>query len=150
MVTAGEQADLALVARDLRIAIGRVSSRLRRLYADAADDATFTELAVLRRLEREGPTTPSALANHQRVTAQWMGIVLTALARRGLITRTPDSADRRRVIVAITDAGRRTLSARDHAIVERLERVIAQSFDAGERATFAEVTPLLERLADEL
>lgn len=49
--------------------------------ADAASDATFTELAVLARLEREGPATSAELAGGERVSPQATGTVLAMLAR---------------------------------------------------------------------
>lgn len=146
----GVEAELARTARDLRIGIGRVASRLRKLFADAEGDATFTELAVLRRLDRDGPMAPGALAGMERVTAQWIGIVLTALAERRLITRSPDPSDGRKVIVSISAAGRRTLDSREQVVAERLVQVLRDDFDKVERAQLIAVLPLLDRLADKL
>jgi DNA-binding MarR family transcriptional regulator len=139
-------------ARDLRLAIGRISRRLRQLYAIRSGDAdiTFMELAVLSRLERHGPLTPGALAADERVTAQAIAPVVTSLEQRALITRSPDPEDRRRVIAALTDAGRRLLESREQAIMSRFERSLDRVLDDRERQQVRAVVPLLERLADDL
>ena len=139
-------------ARDLRLAIGRIARRIRQLYAtaDASSDATFTELAILSRLAREGESSPSALAGTERITAQAIGSSLRALHERGLVTRAPDARDRRRVMVSISAAGRHTLDSREHVITERLIAALDDGFSRAERQRIASVVPLLERLADRL
>lgn len=139
-------------ARELRLTIGRISRRLRQLYATRADadDTTFMELAVLSRLERHGPMTPGALASDERVTAQAIAPVVTSLEGRGLITRSPDPDDRRRVIVTLTDAGRDLLESREQAIMAQFARSLDRVFDDGERRQIYAVVPLLDRLANDL
>jgi DNA-binding MarR family transcriptional regulator len=140
------------VARDLRIAIGRVSGRLRKLYSEkgAASDPTFTELAILRRLQRDGPTSPGRLANRERVTAQWIGIVVNSLTERGLVARAADPSDHRSLILQITDDGHGVLENREHRILERLAEALQDGFDAAERERIADLVRLLDRLADRL
>ncbi|MFF5204396.1 MarR family winged helix-turn-helix transcriptional regulator [Streptosporangium sp. NPDC000396] len=147
-----DQADPDHTARDLRITIGRIARRIRQIYAitDTASDITFTELAVLSRLERLGPSTSAALADSEQVTPQAIGTALGTLARRGLVVRASDPADRRRVVTDITEAGRRALDDRTHAVTEQIARVLGDTLDAGERRRLAETLPLLERLADRL
>jgi DNA-binding MarR family transcriptional regulator len=144
--------DVASTARDLRISVGRISRRLRQLYAAHTEDGglLFLELAVLSRLARHGPASPSTLANNERVTAQAIGPVVTSLHQRGLATRTPDPSDGRKVIVAITDAGHAALGAREHAIVDRLADTLRDGFTAQQLNQLAAVMPLLDKLADQL
>jgi DNA-binding MarR family transcriptional regulator len=139
-------------ARDLRLAIGRISRRLRQLYATRSSehDVTFMELAVLSRLERYGPMTPGALATDERVTAQAIAPVVTSLEQRALITRSPDPDDGRRVIAALTDAGRGLLESREQAIMSQFARSLDRALDDRERQQILAVVPLLERLADDL
>lgn len=144
--TAGE------TARDLRLAIGRIARRIRQLYAaaDASSDVTFTELAILSRLAREGESSPSALAGTERITAQAIGSSLRTLHERGLVSRAPDARDRRRVMVSISGPGRHTLDSREHVITERLNEALADGFSRAELQRIASAVPLLERLADRL
>ena len=54
-----------VTAQELRLAIGRVARRLRQLYATERDGAaSFIELGILVRLQREGPT-PDAFTFHE-------------------------------------------------------------------------------------
>ncbi|MEV8633914.1 MarR family transcriptional regulator [Streptosporangium sp. NPDC051023] len=139
-------------ARDLRITVGRIARRIRQIYAiaDSPGDITFTELAVLSRLDRMGPSTSAMLADSEQVTPQAIGTALGVLARRGLVVRAPDPADGRRVVTSLTEAGRQALGDRTQAVTEQVERVLDETLDSGERRRLAEVLPLLERIADRL
>ena len=149
---AGGSADLLDTARDLRIAVGRIGRRLRELYATmpTAGELGFTEVSLLSRLRREGPTSPGALADVEHITPQAVGSVLGAMHRAGLIDRTPDPTDGRKVIVTLTEAGRRAFDHRSEEVSEHLARVLSEALEAGERTQLAAVVPLLERLADRL
>jgi DNA-binding MarR family transcriptional regulator len=144
--------DLRLTARDLRIAVGRIGRRLRELYAtmETTGAVGFTEVSLLSRLRREGATTPSALADAEHVTPQAVGSVLGAMHRNGLIARSPDPTDGRKITVTLTDAGRRAFDHRSEEVTERLARVLGEAFEPGELAQLAAALPLLERLADRL
>lgn len=135
----------------LRLAIGRVARRMRRMYA-VRDGATptFIELAVLVHLAREGPSTPGALADRERVTSAAIAPVLRELVTRGLVTRRRNPGDGRSTIVAIEDAGRAVLDDRELAVVTGLLRALDEEFTAEERAALLAVIPLLDRLADTL
>src|SRR5262250_3997240 len=110
-----------VAAQDLRVAIGRVARRLRQLYATERESAaSFIELGILVHLEREGPTSPTALAAGEGVTSQAIAGVVRDLERRALVERTAGQTDRRRVAVAITDAGRELLLNRENAVVDAM------------------------------
>jgi DNA-binding MarR family transcriptional regulator len=145
-------ADLAHTPRDLRIAVGRIGRRLRELYATmpTAGEVGFTEVSLLSRLRREGATSPRKLADVEHITPQAVGSVLAGMDRRGLIARTPDPTDGRRVIVTLTEAGQRAFDHRSEEVTEHLARVLGEAFDASEQARLHAALPLLERLADRL
>jgi DNA-binding MarR family transcriptional regulator len=130
---------------DLRIAIGRVARRMKQLYA--ADDPRFSEMSVLSRLELHGATSPSTLAAAEHVRPQAMGATLSSLEQRRLVRRSPDPADRRKVLVEMTAVGRRSLSGRHQAVARRLGRALDDGFTTAEQRQLAAVVPLLERLA---
>jgi len=138
-------------AQDLRVAIGRVARRLRQLYAAERDEgASFIELAILVHLDREGPAFPTALAARESVTSQAIAGIVRDLERRGLVQRTDDEQDRRRVLVAITDAGRELLMRREHVVVDAMVRALAEDYTPAERRRLESSIPLLNRLAEEL
>jgi DNA-binding MarR family transcriptional regulator len=66
----------------------------------------YTALTVL---ERRPDLTSAQLARNSFVTAQTMADMVTTLRERGLIDRRRDPDDRRRLVLALTSAGRRLL-----------------------------------------
>jgi len=77
----------------------------------------YTALTVL---ERHDNMSSAQLARRSFVTAQSMADMIAALEGRGLIERHRDDVDRRRLVVALTDAGR-TLLDRYREEVQALE-----------------------------
>jgi DNA-binding MarR family transcriptional regulator len=138
-------------AQELRVAIGRVARRLRQLYATERERAaSFIELGILVRLQREGPTSPSTLAAGEGVTSQAVAGVVRELERRMLVERTGGQTDRRRVAVAITDTGRELLMSREHAVVDAMIKALADEYTPAERRQLESAIPLLNRLAERL
>lgn len=136
-----------LEAHRLRLAVGRLARRMKQMYDES--EVTFSETSVLARLEREGPTTPTALAVSEHVRPQAMGNTLTALEQRGLISRTPDPTDGRRLIVSIARSGREVLEGKSEVVNSALQEA-ASGFTASEQRQLAAAIDLLERLADRL
>jgi DNA-binding MarR family transcriptional regulator len=140
-----------VAAQDLRVAIGRVARRLRQLYAtERRSAASFIELGILVHLERDGPASPTTLAAGEGVTTQAIAGVVRELERRGLVERTGSQTDRRRVAVAITDAGRELLMNREHVVVGAMVRALADEYTPAEQRRLEFVVPLLNRLAKRL
>jgi DNA-binding MarR family transcriptional regulator len=113
-------------------------------------ELTIPERSALSRLDRGGPATSAALAKLEQISPQSMGATLGGLETRGLIERTPDDSDGRRVVLSVTDAGREVLRDRRSARAEQLAQVLDQHFSTAERAKLAAIAPLLDRLADNL
>src|SRR5688572_14796277 len=93
-------------AAHLRLAITRAARRLRQ---EAAGELSPSAGAALATIERHGPLTPSELAEVERVSRPTATRSLGCLVERGLVDRTPDPADGRSALVAITATGRETL-----------------------------------------
>ena len=79
-----------------------------------------------------------------------MGATLAGLEARGLIERAADPDDGRRVVISITDAGRRALGDRRAARTEQLARALADNFTEAELEQLEATAPLLERLAESI
>ncbi|WP_238019902.1 MarR family transcriptional regulator [Dactylosporangium sp. AC04546] len=135
------------VAADLQVAVGRLVRRLRQTQVPG--ELTLSEASVLSRLDRDGPAPPGELAAGDRVRPQAMGATLQALEQRGLVSRSPDPTDGRRVRMAITAEGLRLLTDRRSLKTQALTDALARLSDE-ERAQIAAAARLLERLADEL
>jgi DNA-binding MarR family transcriptional regulator len=146
----GPDADIIGVAAALRDGIGLLRRRLRQVKAERGDgDLTLPESAALVRLDRGGPTTPSALARQEQISPQSMGATLAALQARQLVERQPDPHDGRRAVISVTDAGRQLLRDRRNAHAELLALALA-GFTQAELDVLAAAAPLLERLAERL
>jgi DNA-binding MarR family transcriptional regulator len=98
-------ADEELAAR-LRLSATRLARRLRQ-EADAG--LTPSQLSALAVIEREGPLTLGALADHEKVAPPSITKVVAKLESIGLVARAVGPGDRRFVRVALTDAGRALL-----------------------------------------
>ena len=140
--------DLLRAGNDLKVVLGRVVRRLRQGHAPG--ELTLSEVSVLSRLDRDGPATPGALADGERVRPQAMGATLAVLEQRGLVDRTGDPADGRRVLMSVTGEGRRVLIDRRTRSVQAVTTALTDAFSAAEQRQLIAVIPLLERLADRL
>lgn len=147
LTNVADQTELLRTGTDLKVALGRVTRRLRQGYSPG--ELTLSETSVLARLVREGPASPGALAEQERVKPQAMGTTLAGLVERGLVQRRPDDADGRRVLMSASPTGVELLTDQHSRNVQRLATAL-ESFTDKERETLAAVVPLLERLADAL
>src|SRR5215467_1197575 len=95
--------DVYEIAGALRISIGLVVRRLRQL--PDSGDLTIPETSALARLDRGGPATSADLAKLEQISPQSMGATLAGLEARGLVTRSPDPSDGRRILLKPTARG---------------------------------------------
>ena len=132
-----------LLAHELRETIGRLVRRLR-----AEPGPSVGRLAVLSRLDRDGPASSSDLAARESIRPQSMAQIVHDLESAGLVARRPDPADRRRAFIELTTVGvdllQTTRAGRETWLTEVLEREL----DADERALVHEALALLSRIAD--
>jgi len=138
-------ADADQVAAALRVSVGLLVRRLRQVTRDG--ELSLPETAALARLDRAGPTTPSALAKLEQISPQSMGATLAGLEARGLVKRRADPADGRRAVMSVTESGLRLLRSRRNERVRQLSRALATDFTPAEREQLMTAAPLLERLA---
>jgi DNA-binding MarR family transcriptional regulator len=137
--------DVVLTSAELRVAIGRIARRMKQCYEEG--EVTFSETSVLSRLDRAGPATPGALAAAEHVRPQAIVAIANALALRGLVARGPDPTDGRKVLISLTEAGRRAIADKGRAFTQRMAQALAEGFSPAEQRQLREVLPLLERLA---
>ncbi|MBK6007290.1 MarR family transcriptional regulator [Ramlibacter ginsenosidimutans] len=141
--SASDSARLAVQLHELVIKLRR---RLRE-QADAGD-LPPSQVAVLRRLEREGPITVSALARVAGVRSQSMGATVAALQAAGHVTGEPDPADGRQTLLSLTPACRRWLRQNRAAKQDWLLRAIEGELSAREQQELARALPLLQRVSE--
>jgi len=138
-------AEVDQVAAALSLSIGLLLRRLRQLKAEG--ELTLPESAALARLDRGGPTTPGALARLEQISPQSMGATLAGLEARGLVERNPDPRDGRRILLSLSEAGKRMLRDRRNVRVQQLASALADGFTSAELDQLMAAVPLLERLA---
>jgi DNA-binding MarR family transcriptional regulator len=134
-------------ASALRSAIVRTARALRQ---DASQESGLGAgtAAALATINRDGPLTPSELADLERVKRPSMTRTLGCLEREGLIERTPDPADGRSSLVSVTAAGRERLALLRRRKSAYLARRL-RKLDPEEVATLARAAEILERMREE-
>lgn len=133
----------APLAAELRIALMRSVRRIRQeKSSEALSDGQYSVLAWL---DARGPMTPGELADAEHVQPPSMTRTVNALVDAGLAERTGHPDDKRQVLVAITDTGRRevaeTRKRRDAWLAQRLADLTPQ-----EREVLARAAEILRRV----
>lgn len=140
--TATADEALADLATRLRLAVGRLSRRIR---IDGGDSVPPLQLSALVTVEQCGPLRLSELARREAVTAPTMSRVLSALDEQGLVVRAADPQDARGVLITLSADGAQRLdevrTRRTALIARRLARLTDQ-----QRAALADALPALEAL----
>jgi DNA-binding MarR family transcriptional regulator len=136
--------DTAALAHDLRLAVMRLSRRLRNQRVDTS--VTLTHLAALSTLKRHGPMSPGELAGHERVQPPSMTRVVVALEAMGLVTRTPHPTDGRQVVIELTPAAEQLLDAEARAREAWLTGHL-QDLTPEERTVLREAAVIIDKLA---
>ncbi|MDA2805964.1 MarR family winged helix-turn-helix transcriptional regulator [Nocardiopsis suaedae] len=133
---------------DLDVAPLQVLSRVSRLarHLDRARRTVFTdhglepwEFDVLAELRRSGAPyelSPGRLLRATLVTSGTMTNRIDRLAAAGLVRRRPDPADKRGVLVRLTDEGRERVDAALEALLG-YEESILEPMPSGERTALA-------------
>jgi DNA-binding MarR family transcriptional regulator len=134
--------DIGLTASELRVVLGQLVRRLR-------SEHRFPMLhgAVLGRLDREGPRSIGDLAASERVRPQSMAQAVADLESSGLVGRSPDPADRRRVLIEMTAEGRAALEEDRRNRVGWLVSAI-EELEPEDQEALARATGILSRLAE--
>lgn len=120
----------------------RVTQRHLAIFARAIPEVTTTQFALLARLAELGPQSQNAIGRETAMDAVTVKGVVDRLVRQGLVATTPDPADRRRRIVALTPGGR-TLFDRLAPLALRISALTLEPLDEAEAALLAR---LLARL----
>lgn len=131
----------AALAADLREA-------LRPLWRRFHEHRTLSlgKVGILAHLARDGALAATDLAGLERISHQAVANAVRELEELGLVSRSPDPADRRRTLVTITNPGRTRLHTERAAGQDWLVHAVTDHLDADERAALAATIPLLRRL----
>src|SRR5581483_11151566 len=122
-------AEAIRAAAELRAVLGQLLRRLR-----TENSRPTSQLSVLGRLDRGGPQTTSGLAAAEHMRPQSMAEIVADLKEDGLVERTPDPADRRQVLVGLTQEGRDFLRRERRRREDWLSQAIAEKLTPHEQA----------------
>jgi DNA-binding MarR family transcriptional regulator len=140
----GTAVDTTLLASELRVVLGGLVRRLR-----AERRFSLSQASVLGRLDREGTMSIGDMAAAERVRPQSMTQTIGDLEADGLIERSPDPADGRRMLVDLTAQGRQTLEQDRREREGWLARAIAEDLSPQEQQVLMRSLVLLRRLAED-
>ena len=123
----------------------RLSRRLRTERSDTS--LGLSQLSALATLYAQGPLSPTALADFERIQPPSMTRVITGLEEHGYAVREPHPTDRRQAVIAISDSGRALVEEDRHRRQAWLSGVL-ESLTDEERASLRAALPILEGLVD--
>jgi DNA-binding MarR family transcriptional regulator len=144
-----ERSDLDLEPMQVLSRVSRLGHHLDRARRSAFADHDvepweFDVLAALRRAGAPYELSPGRLIRETLVTSGTMTNRVDRLARRGLVQRLPDPADRRGVLVRLTPTGRTTVDGALEGLLTR-ERALLAALDGEEQRTLARLLRALVR-----
>ena len=120
----------------------RVTELNARKLADQSE-LTASQLLVMQHVIQAGKALPSAIAKAVDLKHATVTVLVNKLEEAGLVTRQRDTADRRRVWVKLTDAGKAALTRSPDLLQNKFE----QGFDKLEEWEQAMIIATLERVA---
>jgi DNA-binding MarR family transcriptional regulator len=121
----------------------KVSQRHTAIFAAAFPDLTAPQWATLAKLYESGPTSQNQLGRLVALDAATIKGVVDRLGARGLTMTAPDPADARRVVVALTEAGRKE-AERGFPIAEAVTVETLAALSVEERAQLVQLLKALE------
>lgn len=137
--------DAQYLATELRTVVTRLVKKLRA-HSPTREKLSLTERSVVRLLDQHPHLLPSELAAMEKVTTQSMSQILRHLAEGGYIERQPSATDRRKVHIAIAEAGRQLLQAARQERDEWLHATLTQHCSVAELAALQQALPVLTKL----
>jgi DNA-binding MarR family transcriptional regulator len=142
------QLDLDTAAR-LRMAIGKLSRRLRPAPAAVAAGLTPTQISLLLNVARQGPIRLADLAEAESINPTQLSRSVAHLVDIGAVDRASDQGDRRAAWVKPTASGRRLAEKIRRERTDALNVALA-ALGSDERRRIEDAVPALEHLAETL
>lgn len=107
---------------------------------------TNAQIAILRVVARAGPLTINEIARHVRTGQSTASLVVTRLQRARLVRRSASRADRRRVLVEATAAGKALARQAPRPATDELLRALDSLSDREAASIARALAPLLRAL----
>jgi DNA-binding MarR family transcriptional regulator len=138
--------DVEALAQDIRT----LWRQLRRRMHEESDAGDFTpsQSAALARLEKDGPSTISALARADGIRPQSMGPTIAALESVGFVAGEPHPTDGRQTVYSLTPKAIEFFRVGRAARVDWLSRSIRAHYSVPEQRDLVEAVALITRLLE--
>jgi len=135
------------MASNLRVVISRLVKIIR---SEVKQDQllSLTERSTLSLVYQYTAMLPSELASLEKVTNQSMSQVINKLLRLGFINKTASTADRRKIIVSITAAGKKFVEKKRQDSQEWLAKSIREKTTQKEKDVLSKAITVLTKLVD--
>lgn len=140
-----DTSSMAMAVR-LQRSLSRLTRRLRLERRDR--ETSLGRLSVLGHLHRDGPATPSTLAQREGIQPQSLTRLLADLETEGLALRRQTEHDRRQFLIEITPAGRELLQRDARHKAAWLAGAMAARLSTTEQELLGLAAQLMERLAE--
>ena len=134
----------AAIATELRVLVGQFKRRFRDKVN--LGDLTASQLAVLGRLDSDGPATVTTLARAEGMRPQSMGANIAALEAAGLVSGAPDPNDGRQTILSLTAACKEKVKVGRMACDGWLIEALQKTLSSADQHELARAIELLQRL----
>jgi DNA-binding MarR family transcriptional regulator len=141
------QKNSEVAVEEFAMAVGLLVRRMRAATPPEFQEFSWTQQAVLRRLEKHGPATAADLARAEGVKPQSMGTALGLLEKMGLVERKAHPRDGRQINIKLTARGITVRRNTKEATYAWLSRTIA-GLDRHEQATLFKAGELIKRIAE--
>jgi len=135
------------LASELRGLLARLIKKLRK-ESVTGQHLSLTERSTLSTLYQQTQMLPSELASSEKITNQSMSQILNHLLELGYITRTASDTDKRKVLISLTESGKKTLLQVRAERNEWLAKAISDSCDEEEINLLKKVIGPLARVVD--
>ena len=136
-----------VAVEDFAMALGLLVRRIRADAPPELQEFSWTQKAVLSRLEKDGPATTADLARAEGVKPQSMGTALELLEKMGLVERKAHPTDGRQINIKLTARGIALRKNTKEATHAWLSRAIAE-LDRQEQITVFKAGELFKRMAE--
>ncbi len=134
------------LAAELRTTLGNLKRKLQQ--QGGQNDFNASQIAVLLRLEKDGPTTVSSLARAEGMRPQSMSAVIAPLEEKGFVVGAADPNDGRKTLMSLTKACKKWIEDGRAARQDWLTQAIQQKLSPHEQKQVSSAIRLLARLTE--
>jgi DNA-binding MarR family transcriptional regulator len=142
-----DAASASELAAELRTTFGNLKRKVRQ--QGGWHDLTSSQIAIILRLEKDGPATVSSLARAEGMRPQSMSANIAPLEEMGLVAGAADPNDGRKTLMSLTKVCKKQIEDGRAARQDWLAQAIQQKLSPQEQKTVSSAIQLLSRLTED-